>query len=110
MMEKENSEKGIAAGLQAVKVALVVLGGCVLVLSSAYNIYVLRQNTKLSEMLAKAAFELDQLCYERDLINSFVRDMDSYARDHPEVEEIMVRYRVRSGTDADETARRPLTR
>jgi len=90
-------EKEIASGLQAVKIALAVLGGCVLVLSSAYNIYILRQNTKLSEMLAKATFELDQLRYERDLMNSFVRDMESYARNHPEAEEIMTRYRIRQG-------------
>ena len=110
-MESERSGKEIAAGLQAVKLALAVLGGCVIVLSTAYNIYVLRQNSELSRMLAKAVFELEQMRYERDLMNSFVRDIESYSRDHPEAEEIMARYRIRQGRAApDDRAEKPLPR
>jgi hypothetical protein len=95
MSQSEDRGEEIALNMRTLKRLVVFLLAAVLALSVVFNFFILESNRRLKEEAAKLSFENDRIRYERNLMDSFVAEIDAYARGNPEVEKIIAKYRIR---------------
>ena len=94
MNQPEERGEEIALSMRTLKRLVVFLLAAVLALSVVFNFFILESNRRLKEEAAKLSFENDRIRYERNLMDSFVAEIDAYARGNPEVEKIIAKYRI----------------
>ncbi|MCX6348986.1 MAG: hypothetical protein NTV79_05735 [Candidatus Aureabacteria bacterium] len=103
MNQPEERGEEIALSTRTLKRLVIFLLAAVLALSVVFNFFILESNRRLREEAAKLSFENDRIRYERNLMDSFVAEIDAYARGNPEVEKIIAKYRIGKSGGPEQT-------
>jgi len=95
--QRQDRLQEIEISVKALKKLVFGLLIALLALSAAFSLYVAQENKRLREQLATAAFESNKLRYERNLMDSMIREVEAYALTNPELDGILKKYRVGRG-------------
>jgi cell division protein FtsL len=91
---EENTQEDIISALSFIKKVLYSLIIVILLISTAFNLYLSYHNRRLNETLDFYTTQVQRLSMRDQTLDRFFRDLVSFSEDNPELRKLLNKYNI----------------